>query len=867
MDRYQFEVLSRRVVSPSTQREIAESAGISLGSVNKAVKALRADGMLNDDGTVSDAGVRALAPYKVRGAVILAAGVCSRFAPLSFERPKALYVVRGEVLIERLVRQLREAGIDDITIVVGYMKEAFFYLESRCGVRILVNPEYAGRNNHSSVWAARDMLANALVCSSDQYYAHNPFKQYEYESIFSLIEAAPTDGQARLARNASGRIVPAQDGRYVMEGPAYLSEKTARGYLKILEREYGRPTTIVKPWKDILVEHLDELPVATKLFSQDDIHEFAYISDLRRFDQDFFLNVDSKILDNICSTLACERTDIVGIDPLKAGLTNLSVLFEVRGCRYIYRHPGPGTNQIVNRKAEAYALSIAKELGFDETFVYEDPEAGWKISRYVPDCVPFDYQNQGHVAKALGQLRRLHASGRTSPWSFDFHEESKKIAKLLEDASYPLPADFEAVSRKMDDLAALVAQGAGKPVLCHNDFYGPNLLVRDDLFYIIDWEYSAMGDYGCDIGNFVAQGSGYTIEEAEAILPYYFGRAPSAAEVGHCMGCTALVGWYWYVWAMYKECQGNPMGDWLYVWYKSAQLFGEHALGLFEGLAASGHGLGGPIAPVVAASDETVGPLTRGEFNALVERQRRGVATAAELDALEPYRAKRAVLLASGFGSRLRPVTVNTPKPLVRVNGRRIIESILDALLAVGIDDVVIVRGYHAEEFDILLRKYPYVKFVDNLLFDSTNNISSAVAAGDSFRNAYVFESDLFLKNPDVITRYQYRSNYMGVPVSQTKDWCFDVSGSIITDLHKGGEGCCHMYGISYWDEADGRRLCSDLARSFEPEENRQRFWDDVPCVICGQNYHLELRPCSFDDIAEIDTFEELCEMDPSYRV
>lgn len=207
------------------------------------------------------------------------------------------------------------------------------------------------------------------------------------------------------------------------------------------------------------------------------------------------------------------------------------------------------------------------------------------------------------------------------------------------------------------------------------------------------------------------------------------------------------------------------------------------------------------------------------------------------------------------------PVTAETPKPLVRVNGKRIIETILDALASAGVEDILIVRGYLASEFDALLEDYPTLRFVDNPLYDSTNNISSAVAAIESdayaFQNAYVFESDLYVKNPALVKRYQWRSNYLGVPVEETPDWCFDVRDGLIADLHKGGQDCYHMYGISYWDARDGAKLVEDLQDAFAWRENRQRFWDDVPCVLKRENYRIELRECTFDDIDEIDSFEE----------
>ncbi len=259
--------------------------------------------------------------------------------------------------------------------------------------------------------------------------------------------------------------------------------------------------------------------------------------------------------------------------------------------------------------------------------------------------------------------------------------------------------------------------------------------------------------------------------------------------------------------------------------------------------------------------------LTYEEFAALEARAEAGEATPEDLEALEPYRAKRAVLLASGFGSRMLPITINTPKPLVKVKGKRIIESLLDALLAIDVTEIYIVTGYLSEQFELLKRDYPTVQLIENPLYATTNNISSAVAAKDHLQNAYVFESDLMLVNPGLLKKYQYRSNYLGVPVESTEDWCFDTQDGVIVDLHKGGEACHHMYGISYWTAADGAQLAADLESTFAQERYRQNFWDDIPCVICRDNYRVTVRECTFDDIQEIDSFAELQHIDPAYVV
>lgn len=234
--------------------------------------------------------------------------------------------------------------------------------------------------------------------------------------------------------------------------------------------------------------------------------------------------------------------------------------------------------------------------------------------------------------------------------------------------------------------------------------------------------------------------------------------------------------------------------------------------------------------------------------------------------ALEPYRVKRAVFIAAGFGSRLVPITLNTPKPLVRVNGIRMIDTILDAVVAAGIEDIVIVRGYLGEQFDQLLYKYPNIKFIENPLYNEANNISSALLARDLLKNAYVLEADLFVSNPKLITKYQYASNYLGVPTDYTDDWCFETKNKVITKVKVGGNNCHHMYGVSYWTEEDGAKLYDDIKKVYEMPGGKERYWDQVPLEYCLRNYTVEVRECTFDDIVEIDSFADLKKIDPIYR-
>ena len=234
--------------------------------------------------------------------------------------------------------------------------------------------------------------------------------------------------------------------------------------------------------------------------------------------------------------------------------------------------------------------------------------------------------------------------------------------------------------------------------------------------------------------------------------------------------------------------------------------------------------------------------------------------------ALEPYRVRKAIILAAGFGERLAPVSLHTPKPLVKVNGVRILDTLLDALQKKGITNITIVRGYKREAFNELLEKYPYLQFVDNHDYNVTNNISSLIKVKDRIDRCYICEADLLINNPDVINRYEYSTNYLGFKVDAVDDWCFTVDNGVITQYKMGGTNCYQAYGISYWNEADSLKLAEDIAKIYAQRGGKENLWEMVPLRHCAKHYKIELRECQQSDITEIDNFSELVKVDSSYK-
>ena len=256
---------------------------------------------------------------KVDNAIIMAAGTASRFAPLSYEKPKALIEVRGEVLIERQIRQLREAGIEEVVVVTGYKAEQFEYLKDKYGVVLINNPYYLTRNNNSSIYAAREYIKNSYICSSDNYFITNPFESDVDESYYAAVYIEGETGEWCILEE-DGLIkdvkVGGQDS-WVMLGHVFWSESFSRSFLHILEDEYEWPETADKLWETIYIEHINELPMRIRKYPSDFIFEFDTLDELREFDTSYITNTRSEILKKVAGELGVEEKEIRSVKAFK----------------------------------------------------------------------------------------------------------------------------------------------------------------------------------------------------------------------------------------------------------------------------------------------------------------------------------------------------------------------------------------------------------------------------------------------------------------------------------------------------------------------------------------------------------------------
>ncbi len=232
------------------------------------------------------------------------------------------------------------------------------------------------------------------------------------------------------------------------------------------------------------------------------------------------------------------------------------------------------------------------------------------------------------------------------------------------------------------------------------------------------------------------------------------------------------------------------------------------------------------------------------------------------------HRIERAIIMAAGKGERMHPLTEKTPKPLIRVRGKRMIETVIEALHVNGIYEIYVVVGYKKEQFEPLKEEFPGVTLIENPYYDTCNNISSLYVAREHLQDCMILDGDQIIYDPKVLAPEFERSGYNAVWTDEeTTEWLMTVEDGVVTGCSRtGGKRGWQLYSISRWSAEDGARLSRHLELEFEERGNRQIYWDDVPMFCHFDEYTLGIRPMQKSDCLEIDSLEELKAADPAYR-
>ena len=505
-------------------------------------------------------------------AIIMAAGTSSRFVPLSYEKPKGLLVVKGEVLIERQIRQLLEAGITDITIVVGYKAYMFQYLVEKYGVSLVANDDYAKYNNTSSLIRVLDKLDNTYICSSDNYFPQNVFIEKPTHSYYSALYSEQKTNEYCIKTNKDNNIYSVTIGgekTWYMIGHVFFNREFSSAFAPLLSREYIKESTRHEYWEDVYIRHISELPpIQAHKYNEEDIKEFDSLEELRTFDPTYINDAHCSIFDNICNILHCQESDITDIRPIKNGMTNKSFIFTCLHRQYVYRQPGDGTELFINRKSEYFSMQIAKRLNIDTTFIYMHPQEGWKISYYIPNAHALNYDNPTELEQALNLLRTLHQANIQSQHTYRLWEQAETfLAKIQKCSKESVEyADFDSLYNNIKKLHQYTINDAWGECLNHCDALADNFLCNDKgKMTLIDWEYSGQGDTAQDIGSFIAC-SPMNYDAALRTIQQYLQKEPTLEELRHYIAYVAIASFTCFLWAIYQNCNGVDTREYLAQW-------------------------------------------------------------------------------------------------------------------------------------------------------------------------------------------------------------------------------------------------------------------------------------------------------------
>lgn len=551
----------------SGQRELAEESGYSLGVVNRCLRSLTETGYVRADGTLTQNGQALLAENRPRRAVILAAGFGMRMVPINTETPKGLLQVHGERLIDRLIRQLHQALIRDIRVVVGFLKEQYEYLIDEFGVELVVNPDYARKNNLHSVDRVRSALSDCYVVPCDLYCTENPFRTHEFYSWYMVSEAPAPDSTVRVNRKQA--LIPVSENGNRMIGICYLTADDGR---KVSEKVHALCLDSRMDgafWEEALYAEGKMLPAA-RVVPEGQVVEINTYEQLRELDSDSD-QLQNDAIGTICRVFDASPRDITHITVLKKGMTNRSFLFTCRGKQYIMRIPGEGTDRLIDRRQEAAVYGAIRDLSLCDDVYYIDPANGYKITAFLENARVCDPENPSDVRRCMAFLRKFHERRLHVGHSFDIFGQIEFYEQLWK-GNPSVYADYRRTKEQILSLRPYIEAHAGEKVLTHIDAVPDNFLLTGDDIRLIDWEYAGEQDPHVDIAMFAIYAL-YDRTQIDALIDAYFPEGCPGETRLKIYCYVAACGLLWSNWCEYKRQLGVEFGEYSLRQYRYAKDF------------------------------------------------------------------------------------------------------------------------------------------------------------------------------------------------------------------------------------------------------------------------------------------------------
>ncbi len=562
------------------QREIANQSGYSLGFVNRVVKELQEEKWLSPSGELTKKAKTFIKENQPQRAIILAAGFGMRMVPINTEIPKGLMEVKGEVLIERMIRHLHEVGITDIQVVVGFMKERYEYLIDEFQVKLVVNSEYQVKNNLHSLSKVKSSLDKTYIIPCDIWAEENPFSDFEPYSWYMVSEEMSVESTVRVNRKRELVMIDETEEGNQMIGLSYLMGEEATLVQEKLQ-EFSKKASYDHEFWECTLQNKNKWNIPSKVVNSKQLIEINTYEQLREIDGNS-ANLQTDAISIIQDCFNVEVDEIKNITVLKKGMTNRSFLFECQNQKYIMRIPGEGTDHLINRKEEADVYQALENRNICDDVLYMNPDNGYKITAYLEDATNCDPENWDEVEACMTKLREFHELNLKVDHRFDIFGQIDFYESLWNgEKSYF--KDYEKTKEAIFELKKWIDTLEKDETLVHIDAVPDNFLFTKDGIRIIDWEYAGMQDPHVDIAMFCIY-SLYSKEQVDHLIDLYFKGEVSPIIRTKIYAYIASAGLLWSNWCEYKRSLGIDFGEYSLCQYRYAKEYSKLVLSTLEKL-------------------------------------------------------------------------------------------------------------------------------------------------------------------------------------------------------------------------------------------------------------------------------------------
>lgn len=572
MNKQKSDILNTLLLEPFiNQRILAEVSGHSLGVVNRCLKELIKEGYLDNDIRPTSKAKEEFKRKTPQRAIILAAGFGMRMVPINTETPKGLLEVNGEPLIERIIKQLHEVGIKEIYVVVGFMKEMYEYLIDEYNVELVVNSDYATKNNLHSMKLVLNHIDNAYIIPCDIWCDRNPFHRHELYSWYMVSDLVDNESNVRVNRKMELVITSKHSGGNAMIGICYLVQEDAETVKSKIKEFSNKEKYDDAFWEEALY-HKDRMIVAARVVHSSDVVEINTYEQLREIDSDSN-QLKTDAIQVICKALGAKEDEIVDINVLKKGMTNRSFLFSCKEKKYIMRIPGEGTDQLINRRQEANVYNVIDKKNICDDITYINPNNGYKITEFLEGARVCDPFNQEDVKKCMDRLRDFHELKLKVEHEFDIFGQIEFYETLWE-GKPSIYKDYEKTKANILSLKPYIETHITEKVLTHIDAVPDNFLFVEkegkEEIRLIDWEYAGMQDPHVDVAMFCIY-SLYNKRQVDKLISTYFENNCDTETRIKIYCYIAICGLLWSNWCEYKRNLGVEFGEYSLRQYRYAK--------------------------------------------------------------------------------------------------------------------------------------------------------------------------------------------------------------------------------------------------------------------------------------------------------